>query len=257
MNKERKLQSKSFVERVEEKLGIIWRLLKGDFKSSLSAKMLYLSGGLLFTLLLITTLLRFLTTALKVPIGFLLLLFTVMVIVALIRKKERTLQDYLIAIVFFFIAVIYPQLVFKSQNNLFFNTGLAAISIFLMIAVVLLWKIAKISSQVNKQRIAFISIIMLIFFIITIYSWMYSLLVIFNADGGLRFGECDNSTIPIESNANKHTFYFSAITFTTVGYGDICAQGHWFRTLAGLEAITGILSIPTFFYILSRPDGPG
>jgi hypothetical protein len=53
-----------------------------------------------------------------------------------------------------------------------------------------------------------------------------------------------------------HTaFYFSAVTYTTVGYGDILIHEEW-RGLAGAEALTGILmtglSTGFFFMILGK-----
>jgi voltage-gated potassium channel len=38
----------------------------------------------------------------------------------------------------------------------------------------------------------------------------------------------------------EEALYFSIVTFTTVGYGDITLQGSW-RLLAGIEAMNGIL----------------
>lgn len=50
-------------------------------------------------------------------------------------------------------------------------------------------------------------------------------------------------------------FYFSAITYTTVGYGDVVLGESW-RTFASAEAIVGILmaglSTSFFFMFLSR-----
>lgn len=50
-------------------------------------------------------------------------------------------------------------------------------------------------------------------------------------------------------------FYFSAVTYTTVGYGDLLLPEHW-RGLAGAEALTGILmsglSTGFFFMVLGR-----
>ena len=49
--------------------------------------------------------------------------------------------------------------------------------------------------------------------------------------------------------------YFSGVTYTTVGYGDLVLQKPW-RTLAPLEALTGILmgglSTGLFFAFVSR-----
>jgi hypothetical protein len=50
-------------------------------------------------------------------------------------------------------------------------------------------------------------------------------------------------------------FYFSSVTYTTVGYGDVVLPERW-RLLGGVEALTGILmcgwSTGFFFAILSR-----
>ncbi len=53
----------------------------------------------------------------------------------------------------------------------------------------------------------------------------------------------------------RSAFYFSGVTYTTVGYGDIVLPVQW-RMLAPVEALTGILmcglSTGLFFTILSR-----
>jgi hypothetical protein len=50
-------------------------------------------------------------------------------------------------------------------------------------------------------------------------------------------------------------FYFSSVTYTTVGYGDIVLSREW-RLVGGIEALTGILmcgwSTAFFFLIISR-----
>ncbi len=40
----------------------------------------------------------------------------------------------------------------------------------------------------------------------------------------------------------EEALYFSMVTFTTVGYGDVTLQGSW-RLLAGIEAMNGILLV--------------
>jgi hypothetical protein len=59
-------------------------------------------------------------------------------------------------------------------------------------------------------------------------------------------------------------FYFSAVTYTTTGYGDLVLPEAW-RLLGGVEALTGILmcgwSTGFFFAVVSRfyqtPPQPG
>jgi len=50
-------------------------------------------------------------------------------------------------------------------------------------------------------------------------------------------------------------FYFSIVTYTTTGYGDLVLPQQW-RVLGGIEALTGILmcgwSTGFFFAVLSR-----
>jgi voltage-gated potassium channel Kch len=53
----------------------------------------------------------------------------------------------------------------------------------------------------------------------------------------------------------RTSFYFSAVTYTTVGYGDLILPDQW-RLLAAAEALTGILmcgwSTGVLFAVVSR-----
>ncbi len=53
----------------------------------------------------------------------------------------------------------------------------------------------------------------------------------------------------------KTSFYFSAVTYTTVGYGDVVLPENW-RLFAAVEGLTGILmcgwSAGVFFAVVSR-----
>jgi Ion channel len=57
----------------------------------------------------------------------------------------------------------------------------------------------------------------------------------------------------------QSALYFSAVTYTTTGYGDIVLQQPW-RLVGGVEALTGILmcgwSTGFFFAIVNRLHGP-
>jgi hypothetical protein len=57
----------------------------------------------------------------------------------------------------------------------------------------------------------------------------------------------------------QSAFYFSAVTYTTTGYGDLVLPGEW-RLVGGVEALTGILmcgwSAAFFFAVVSRMNQP-
>lgn len=48
------------------------------------------------------------------------------------------------------------------------------------------------------------------------------------------------------------TLYFSAITFSTIGYGDYHPVGFWTMLLAAIEGIIGVLLMSTFLVTLTR-----
>jgi hypothetical protein len=50
-------------------------------------------------------------------------------------------------------------------------------------------------------------------------------------------------------------FYFSMVTFTTLGYGDVVLTGHW-RTLASIQAANGVIifgwTTALIFYLIQQ-----
>jgi hypothetical protein len=46
--------------------------------------------------------------------------------------------------------------------------------------------------------------------------------------------------------------YFSAITFTTIGYANVGPNGPWSRVLVGIESLVGAVLIALFVYVLGR-----
>lgn len=48
------------------------------------------------------------------------------------------------------------------------------------------------------------------------------------------------------------SLYFSLVTFTTLGYGDIQPIGMWARILAGIEAGLGSLLAALLVFVLAR-----
>jgi len=47
----------------------------------------------------------------------------------------------------------------------------------------------------------------------------------------------------VNTSDGSNYIYFSVITFTTVGYGDISPEGWWAYTFCGLEALLGLFSL--------------
>lgn len=46
--------------------------------------------------------------------------------------------------------------------------------------------------------------------------------------------------------------YFSVITFTTIGYGDLYPTGAWSKVLVGFESLSGAILIALFVFVLGR-----
>jgi len=65
------------------------------------------------------------------------------------------------------------------------------------------------------------------FLAIVIEAWLWALIYLYNPL---------ITTLPDLETA----FYFSMVTFTTLGYGDVVLTGHW-RTLASIQAANGVI----------------
>lgn len=48
------------------------------------------------------------------------------------------------------------------------------------------------------------------------------------------------------------SIYFSVITFTTIGYGDLYPTGAWSKVLVGFESLSGAILIALFVFVLGR-----
>ena len=48
------------------------------------------------------------------------------------------------------------------------------------------------------------------------------------------------------------SFYFSVITFTTIGYGDLYPTGAGSKLLVGIESLSGAIFIALFVFVLGR-----
>ena len=62
----------------------------------------------------------------------------------------------------------------------------------------------------------------------------------------------DSSNQPVANNWSfGQALYFSLITFTTIGYGDL-HPANWARYLAGIEGLLGVISVSLFVVLYSR-----
>ena len=57
-----------------------------------------------------------------------------------------------------------------------------------------------------------------------------------------------------QANARDY-LYFSVVTFTTLGFGDIRPQQGWSRTAAAIEALTGVILSALFIFTFARRTG--
>ena len=80
--------------------------------------------------------------------------------------------------------------------------------------------------------------------------------------GYLTYGRCsdtfDKSMITEDTQISRDYFYFSSITFFTVGYGDICPMG-WNKILATMLAFIGhfvavVIMVMVIHYYLKRKE---
>ena len=61
----------------------------------------------------------------------------------------------------------------------------------------------------------------------------------------------DSNNLPVANWGFGRALYFSLITFTTIGYGDLHPE-HWACYLAGIEGLLGVISVSLFVVLYSR-----
>jgi potassium channel LctB len=95
----------------------------------------------------------------------------------------------------------------------------------------------------------------LILVIITVFSMLFSA-VEFAQMGYITYGVCSDKFSPAsiisDSQISQSYFYFTAVTFFSVGYGDICPMG-WAKILAVITAFAGnVISVILIAVILNN-----
>lgn len=100
-----------------------------------------------------------------------------------------------------------------------------------------------------------------IFFIIIAFALFYSVFGInipvdYRLDCEVNFGELSNGYCDDNSKASFLTYwYFSTVTFTTLGYGDFSPLEGWSRFLASLQAMLGLTLSSLFIVTFVRKFG--
>lgn len=121
--------------------------------------------------------------------------------------------------------------------NLFLNLLVGATMITLSVAIQTVgfilvthamgWVVNRFRWNGRRSRVvALISVVYGIFFVLTVQVWAWAALYDFL------------QVVPDFASA----LYFSTVTFSTVGYGDVIAHSNW-RILSALEGIDGFMMI--------------
>ena len=118
-------------------------------------------------------------------------------------------------------------------------------AVFMMaINSVLEWRLARFGpTRGHIDRAVLVSVLALwMFLAIVIEVWMWALLYLYDPS---------ITTLPDMETA----FYFSMVTFTTLGYGDVVLTGQW-RALASIQAANGVIvfgwTTALIFYFMQR-----
>ena len=118
-------------------------------------------------------------------------------------------------------------------------------AVFMMaINSVLEWRLARFGpTRGHIDRAVLVSVLALwMFLAIVIEVWMWALLYLYDPS---------ITTLPDMETA----FYFSMVTFTTLGYGDVVLTGQW-RTLASIQAANGVIvfgwTTALIFYFIQK-----
>jgi len=123
------------------------------------------------------------------------------------------------------------------------------ITVPLLVAYIIMYAVSRMRENVDKllhhkitNRQLISGYLSFVFFSIFLFTILY-LLMNYWGLGHLRYGSCiDNSALlsndPLMVKSIAHHAYFSAITFFTVGYGDICPMG-WSKLISVLNSLIG------------------
>lgn len=137
---------------------------------------------------------------------------------------------------FVFLIIVY--LILNSIQNFFSNNyilrnilNIIGILISIYFIIIIIYLIVKwVKKLINPDNIFILMFTYAIFIIalLLLFSTIFNIIET-TGSGYIKFGECtagfDKSMISSDTLISRNFFYFSAMTFFTVGYGDICPMG--------------------------------
>ena len=118
------------------------------------------------------------------------------------------------------------------------NIDIAPFRIFITLALIIIFLYSLITVK-HGERLWFIVVSYGFAALITIilFAYIYWTISIFGT-GHLQFNNCSVIDPSIES---ENWFYFSSVTFYSLGYGDICPIGSFTRLISQIEVAAGAL----------------
>ncbi|MFA4953614.1 MAG: ion channel [Candidatus Pacearchaeota archaeon] len=150
-----------------------------------------------------------------------------------------------------FIILILIEFVISTISNLFQKNYLPRLFFSILNILIVIYFVAIIIYVARKSYDNLMnpknfykligSYILLILVIILIFSTLYNFVELSKL-GYIKYGECngnfDPSMISSDPQISREFFYFTTMTFFTVGYGDICPMG-FERIISIIAAFTG------------------
>jgi potassium channel LctB len=144
-------------------------------------------------------------------------------------------------IIFTTISSYFPRLILLRIILDFINILIAIYFVAIIVYLIRRWFLRLLNP---KNIFALISTYALfILGLILLFSTIYNIVEL-SGLGYIKYGTCngkfDSSMITTDPDASHDFFYFSAMTFFTVGYGDICPMG-FEKIISIIVAFTGNL----------------
>lgn len=142
---------------------------------------------------------------------------------------------YFFSILLVFISLIASSVYLWSENDAGYYVLCVTNAFIYLVAIHTVFKSAILKREIDLESI-FGSLVIYIFIALA-YGYLYVLIEFF-FPGSFKMAQ-----VPFDQSlrADHHLIYFSFISLTTVGYGDITPMSDYARTLAMLESMTGVL----------------